>query len=298
MGRPSYKRDRPSAVRRAPGPAAPARVPRAHPGRGVRGQPARSAGSSAGIACSRSAIRRTTSRRPRAASPPAPRAKAARRRRWPTTCCCERDGKEMLYLPVTNFAAGNLDVVREMIAAPNTLIGLGDGGAHVGIMCDATATSYTLTHWTRDRGRGSLFPVAWAHQAADRGQCRGDRAERSRRAEGRDEGRHQHPRLRQHAAAPARRSSTTCRPAASGWSSAPTASMRRSCRVPWCTGTASRPRRCRGGWFAARARLRSAPHKYHSGLPGPGCPRLLIKKSATHSRDALNCASTCRHERA
>jgi N-acyl-D-aspartate/D-glutamate deacylase len=73
----------------------------------------------------------------------------------------ERDGREMLYLPVTNYAAGNLDVVREMIAAPNALIGLGDGGAHVGIMCDATATSYTLTHWTRDRGRGELFPVAW-----------------------------------------------------------------------------------------------------------------------------------------
>ena len=49
-----------------------------------------------------------------------------------------------------------------MISAPNTLIGLGDGGAHVGIMCDATATSYTLTHWTRDRRRGALFPVSWA----------------------------------------------------------------------------------------------------------------------------------------
>ena len=78
----------------------------------------------------------------------------------------ENDGKQIIYLPVTNFAGGNLDVVREMIDAPNTLIGLGDGGAHVGIMCDATATSYTLTHWTRDRAkdraRGSLFPVAWA----------------------------------------------------------------------------------------------------------------------------------------
>jgi N-acyl-D-aspartate/D-glutamate deacylase len=73
----------------------------------------------------------------------------------------ERDGRGILYLPVTNFAAGNLDAVGEMMAAPNSLIGLGDGGAHVGIMCDATATSYTLTHWTRDRG-GSLFPVAWA----------------------------------------------------------------------------------------------------------------------------------------
>ena len=73
----------------------------------------------------------------------------------------EHDGKGILYLPVTNFAGGNLDVVREMMAAPNSLIGLGDGGAHVGIMCDSTATSYTLTHWTRDRRRGSLFPMAW-----------------------------------------------------------------------------------------------------------------------------------------
>jgi N-acyl-D-aspartate/D-glutamate deacylase len=93
-------------------------------------------------------------------------ARAAREGRSPEEVAydllLERDGKGILYLPVTNFAAGNLDVVREMLAAPNTLIGLGDGGAHVGIMCDATATSYTLTHWTRDRGRGSLFPVSWA----------------------------------------------------------------------------------------------------------------------------------------
>ena len=70
------------------------------------------------------------------------------------------------HLLVANFVGGNLDVVREMLDAPNTLLGLGDGGAHAGIMCDATATSYTLTHWTRDRAkdraRGSLFPVAWA----------------------------------------------------------------------------------------------------------------------------------------
>ncbi|MBX3502031.1 MAG: amidohydrolase family protein [Alphaproteobacteria bacterium] len=73
----------------------------------------------------------------------------------------EREGRGILYLPVTNYAGGNLDVVRDMIADPNTLIGLGDGGAHVGIMCDATATSYTITHWTRDRGRGALFPLSW-----------------------------------------------------------------------------------------------------------------------------------------
>ncbi|MCW5737975.1 MAG: amidohydrolase family protein [Enhydrobacter sp.] len=93
-------------------------------------------------------------------------ARAAREGRTPEEVVydllTEGDGRGILYLPVTNYAGGNLDVVREMISAPNTLIGLGDGGAHVGIMCDATATSYTLTHWTRDRGRGALFPVSWA----------------------------------------------------------------------------------------------------------------------------------------
>jgi N-acyl-D-aspartate/D-glutamate deacylase len=92
-------------------------------------------------------------------------ARAAREGRSPEEVAydllIDKDGKNILYLPVTNFAGGNLDVVREMLAAPNTLIGLGDGGAHVGIMCDATATSFTLTHWTRDRARGELFPVAW-----------------------------------------------------------------------------------------------------------------------------------------
>ena len=92
-------------------------------------------------------------------------ARAAREGRTPEDVAydllLENGGRGILYLPVTNYAAGNLDVVRDMIADPNTLIGLGDGGAHVGIMCDATATSYTLTHWTRDRGRGELFPVSW-----------------------------------------------------------------------------------------------------------------------------------------
>jgi len=56
-------------------------------------------------------------------------ARAARESRSPEEVAydllLERDGKGILYLQVTNYAGGNLDVVREMISAPDSLIGLG-----------------------------------------------------------------------------------------------------------------------------------------------------------------------------
>lgn len=70
----------------------------------------------------------------------------------------ENDGRTILYRPLSNYTHGNLETVREMIAHPNTLIGLGDGGAHVSILCDASAMTYGLTHWTRDRASGR-FPL-------------------------------------------------------------------------------------------------------------------------------------------
>jgi N-acyl-D-aspartate/D-glutamate deacylase len=66
----------------------------------------------------------------------------------------EQDGRGILYRPMTNYAGGDMASVHEMLGHPNTLIGLGDGGAHVGVMCDATDMVHTLTHWTRDRTRG------------------------------------------------------------------------------------------------------------------------------------------------
>ncbi len=72
----------------------------------------------------------------------------------------ENDGRTILYRPLSNYAHGTLDTVRAMMAHPNTLIGLGDGGAHVSILCDASAVTYGLTHWTRDRAAGR-FPLAW-----------------------------------------------------------------------------------------------------------------------------------------
>ena len=74
----------------------------------------------------------------------------------------ENDGKAILYRPLSNYTYGNLDTVHDMMMHEHTLIGLGDGGAHVGILTDASAMTYMLTHWTRDRTRGAKLPVAWA----------------------------------------------------------------------------------------------------------------------------------------
>jgi N-acyl-D-amino-acid deacylase len=65
-----------------------------------------------------------------------------------------RDGQELLYLPIFDYAAGNLDAVREMLLHPATVLGLGDGGAHCGVLCDASLPTFMLTHWARDRSRG------------------------------------------------------------------------------------------------------------------------------------------------
>jgi N-acyl-D-aspartate/D-glutamate deacylase len=44
-----------------------------------------------------------------------------------------------------------------MIADEATLLGLGDGGAHCGLICDSSLPTYMLTHWARDRSRGPRF---------------------------------------------------------------------------------------------------------------------------------------------
>ena len=72
----------------------------------------------------------------------------------------ENDGRTILYHPTTNYTAGSMAPVYDMLRHPNTLIGLGDGGAHVGIMCDATDMTHALTYWTRDRTRGERLPLA------------------------------------------------------------------------------------------------------------------------------------------
>ena len=61
------------------------------------------------------------------------------------------DGTGYLYFPSYNFAGGNYDRLLLMLRHPHTLSGLSDGGAHVGVICDASVTTFMLSHWCRDR---------------------------------------------------------------------------------------------------------------------------------------------------
>ena len=68
----------------------------------------------------------------------------------------EQDGEALLYFPVYNYTGMNLDAVHEMLTHPLALPGLSDGGAHVGTICDASFTTFLMTHWARDRSKGKI----------------------------------------------------------------------------------------------------------------------------------------------
>ena len=119
-------------------------------------------------------------------------------------------GTALLYVPILNYADGNLDAVGEMLAHPHTVPGLGDGGAHVGTICDASFPTTLLTHWGRDRTRGERLELPWLikRQTADTAAAR--RPARPRRARARLPGRRQRDRLR---ASGSRRPAPRVRPA-------------------------------------------------------------------------------------
>lgn len=66
------------------------------------------------------------------------------------------DGHAMLLVTLANFRDNSLDTVAELIQRDDVVLGLGDGGAHYGMICDASFPTYMLTHWVRDRESGRL----------------------------------------------------------------------------------------------------------------------------------------------
>lgn len=66
------------------------------------------------------------------------------------------DGHAMLLITLANFRDGSLDTVAELMKRDDVVLGLGDGGAHYGMICDASFPTYMLAHWARDRETGRL----------------------------------------------------------------------------------------------------------------------------------------------
>jgi N-acyl-D-aspartate/D-glutamate deacylase len=75
---------------------------------------------------------------------------------WAYDYLLTKDGKAQLMVAMGGLSTGSLDIMRPLMDHPNLTFGLGDGGAHYGMICDASYTTYVLTHWVRDRNRGRL----------------------------------------------------------------------------------------------------------------------------------------------
>jgi N-acyl-D-aspartate/D-glutamate deacylase len=71
----------------------------------------------------------------------------------------EEEGRALLYFPIYNYTEMNFDNVYTMMTHPQAIMGLSDGGAHVGTICDSSFPTYLLTYWTRDRSRGARIPL-------------------------------------------------------------------------------------------------------------------------------------------
>ena len=71
----------------------------------------------------------------------------------------ESGGKQLLSEAFENYTEGSLDNIREMLVDEATVMGIADGGAHVCTVCDASSSTFLLTHWARDRKRGERLPI-------------------------------------------------------------------------------------------------------------------------------------------
>jgi N-acyl-D-amino-acid deacylase len=79
------------------------------------------------------------------------------------------DGRGLLYIPLIGYAHGDFGALHDMLVHPGTVLGLGDGGAHCGLLCDASLPTYMLTHWVRDRDRGDRLGLEQAVHLQTRG---------------------------------------------------------------------------------------------------------------------------------
>jgi N-acyl-D-amino-acid deacylase len=72
----------------------------------------------------------------------------------------ENGGHNALYVTLCNYEYGSLDSSLAMMRHPGAVLGLGDGGAHCGTICDGSYPTFMLMHWVRDRQRGERMSLS------------------------------------------------------------------------------------------------------------------------------------------
>lgn len=76
------------------------------------------------------------------------------------------DGQGLILNTLGNFHEGRLDALLPLICRPDTVMGLGDGGAHYAAICDASYPTFLLTYWVRDRNGERLSLAEAVHALA------------------------------------------------------------------------------------------------------------------------------------
>jgi N-acyl-D-aspartate/D-glutamate deacylase len=84
----------------------------------------------------------------------------------------EKDGRTLLYMATANYAHCDLETCLAAVRHEGSVLGLGDGGAHLGSICDASYPTFMLTHWARDRQRGERMPLPFVVEALTRSTAR------------------------------------------------------------------------------------------------------------------------------
>jgi len=64
-----------------------------------------------------------------------------------------QNGRAIIYCPMGNSDENRFDTAVDLFGRPGTVVGLGDGGAHYGMICDAGYTTFILTEYVRDKSR-------------------------------------------------------------------------------------------------------------------------------------------------
>ena len=84
---------------------------------------------------------------------------------------CANGGDGLVYFPIFNYNDGSLATVRTMLDHPRALSGLSDAGAHVGTVCDASFSTFMLSHWVAQSGAQAM-PLAQAVEMMTRRNAR------------------------------------------------------------------------------------------------------------------------------